>query len=773
MDSTGSKGCKTGVTLDCKLDELYKQRNNEDNDHQTESEIAASRQVISLLQRQIKKLREDKEEIEKLYKHQSKMLSQNSKPDLAIYDETVNKNYNCSLVPANTSLNFDDSLHNNIFQNESISVIESYRKDELIAKLQSLLKDARNENEQQSLQILSYEEENNRLHSKLATMQEIVTTQEEKITSLANYKYNNEHLMNANKTQFKGRRMSAFANDMLRSRSNSSAKVNEALEVSNERNELMKIHIEKLTKKLVSTEKRESDLKSDCLELEAKCCQIQSKLLTLLKEIEQVCSSTSNGKEQQNSKLIVDIDDTSATNEDNVISNNEAIKILIKRLLEDKSLDIPLSWKEGNKLNKSRKSSLKCKSVCDELGFYQSTDSNAEAFEALIESSSDSIERLQINSFSSNLNSDARKKSKQISDNLLTVYTLDSAKSNETQWRQRWDVFIKEFDNKDLDKSKEVKNLLRSGIPQEYRCKVWKALIEYRIGDERRSKNPNYYQELLDSSSSFIDQNSVKTTINPAAKQIELDLLRTLPNNKHFETLESSGTVRLKRVLEAYSKRNPKVGYCQGMNRLAAVALLILPEIEAFWCLVAIVEKIMPKNYYTDLWMAQIDSSVTLDYVATKIPNLRQHFDRNQIELSLFAWFLTIFVDGTSPGFYLRLWDCFMFEGDKVLFRVALALLKTNENQLGTLKNSVAVNNYLRASIMKIDNLDSFYEIVFQWTNPLSSKSLQAKRINQRRLLKLGDTNDRFSNNDCSDNEESTPNLSSIRNVAASKIIDI
>jgi len=39
--------------------------------------------------------------------------------------------------------------------------------------------------------------------------------------------------------------------------------------------------------------------------------------------------------------------------------------------------------------------------------------------------------------------------------------------------------------------------------------------------------------------------------------------------------------------------------YCQGLNRVAAVALLYLSEEEAFWCLVAIVECIMPENYYS------------------------------------------------------------------------------------------------------------------------------------------------------------------------------
>ena len=46
----------------------------------------------------------------------------------------------------------------------------------------------------------------------------------------------------------------------------------------------------------------------------------------------------------------------------------------------------------------------------------------------------------------------------------------------------------------------------------------------------------------------------------------------------------------------------------QGLNRLAAIALLFLDEEDAFWCLVAILEYIMPRGYYTkDLVAAHVD----------------------------------------------------------------------------------------------------------------------------------------------------------------------
>lgn len=45
--------------------------------------------------------------------------------------------------------------------------------------------------------------------------------------------------------------------------------------------------------------------------------------------------------------------------------------------------------------------------------------------------------------------------------------------------------------------------------------------------------------------------------------QIELDLLRTLPNNRHYASVDSPGICKLRNVLLAYSWHNPSIGYCQ------------------------------------------------------------------------------------------------------------------------------------------------------------------------------------------------------------------
>ena len=55
--------------------------------------------------------------------------------------------------------------------------------------------------------------------------------------------------------------------------------------------------------------------------------------------------------------------------------------------------------------------------------------------------------------------------------------------------------------------------------------------------------------------------------------QIELDLLRTLPHNVYYDKLTSDGIPKLRRILLAYTRHNPDIGYCQVRH----VAYCVLP----------------------------------------------------------------------------------------------------------------------------------------------------------------------------------------------------
>lgn len=289
---------------------------------------------------------------------------------------------------------------------------------------------------------------------------------------------------------------------------------------------------------------------------------------------------------------------------------------------------------------------------------------------------------------------------------------LRSQEVVEKPLRDRWNSIG------ELSPSAELKSLIRSGIPVEHRQRVWKWIVSQHC-----SYLPDHYQRLLRQS---------KSTEHPACRQIELDLPRTLTNNKHFSSPTSQLIPKLRRVLLAFSWHNPAIGYCQGLNRLAAVALLVLEDEEnAFWCLVHIVENLMPADYYSDtLITSQVDQRVFKDFLAEKLPRLMAHFEQYQIDVSLitFNWFLVAFVDSLVSDILLRVWDAFLYEGTKVIFRYALAIFKYNEEEILRIHDSVEIYQYLRFFTRMIVDGRKLMNIAFNDLNPFPMKLLRNRR---------------------------------------------
>eukprot|EP01062_Namystynia_karyoxenos_P080588 TRINITY_DN8701_c0_g1_i1.p1 TRINITY_DN8701_c0_g1~~TRINITY_DN8701_c0_g1_i1.p1 ORF type:complete len:878 (+),score=231.95 TRINITY_DN8701_c0_g1_i1:77-2710(+) len=105
-----------------------------------------------------------------------------------------------------------------------------------------------------------------------------------------------------------------------------------------------------------------------------------------------------------------------------------------------------------------------------------------------------------------------------------------------------------------------------------------------------------------------------------AFRDIERDLHRTCPGHAAEQQVLSSCSS----VLHAYAVRNPDVGYCQGMNRLAALLTSAMPEERAFWTLALVVERVVP-DYYKGLQGAVVDLRLLECMVAQLEPLLWQH----------------------------------------------------------------------------------------------------------------------------------------------------
>lgn len=286
----------------------------------------------------------------------------------------------------------------------------------------------------------------------------------------------------------------------------------------------------------------------------------------------------------------------------------------------------------------------------------------------------------------------------------------------------KWENYLASIMNRDPVRSPELKGLFRYGVPHEHRSLVWRWCVSFHVKKFRDNLAPDYYETLL---------NVARDKPNPASKQIELDLLRTLPNNKHYSSPSAGGIQKLRNVLMAFSWRNPDIGYCQGLNRLAAIALLYLDQEDAFWCLIAIVEVFMPRDYYTKTLLgSQVDQRVFKDLMSEKLPRLHAHFEQNKVDFSLitFNWFLVVFVDSLVSDILFKIWDAFLYEGPKIIFRFALALFKYKEEEFLKLQDSTAIFKYLRHFTHTILDSRKLMNIAFGDMNPFPMRQIQNRR---------------------------------------------
>ncbi|EFJ51370.1 hypothetical protein VOLCADRAFT_116378 [Volvox carteri f. nagariensis] len=267
----------------------------------------------------------------------------------------------------------------------------------------------------------------------------------------------------------------------------------------------------------------------------------------------------------------------------------------------------------------------------------------------------------------------------------------------------------------------KLKKLIRRGVPPKHRHWVW---FEVSGAKQLMASQPgnSYYSNLVKAAASMC-----KVTA-----QVELDLPRTFPGHPYLSCPET-GQAAMRRILTSYSLRNPKVGYCQGLNFVVGVILLAVERDEecTFWLLAALVEKICYQGSFGDnLCGCHVEMKTLQDLVHAKIPKLGAHMKATNCDMSLVAtdWFLTLYCVSMPAESACRVLDALLNEGAKVLFRVALALLKTAENRLLQLDNAGELMKWVKDFVGGILHIDPLMQIAFGGIGGLSLSRVEAVR---------------------------------------------
>lgn len=233
--------------------------------------------------------------------------------------------------------------------------------------------------------------------------------------------------------------------------------------------------------------------------------------------------------------------------------------------------------------------------------------------------------------------------------------------------------------------------------------------------------------------------------------EIEKDLNRSLPEYKAYQAEE--GLARLRRVLVAYSFRNPELGYCQALNIVVAGLLIYMSEEQAFWLLEVLCDRILPGYYSPSMEGTLLDQRVFESLVKRCLPMIHEHFRSVDVQISVASlpWFLSLYINSLPLIFAFRIVDCVLAMGAKVLFQIGLAILKINGEALLEVTDDGMFINLMRTYFStigdsahpthpdpRVRNITNFQELLvvaFREFNVITDETITTERRRLRAII--------------------------------------
>jgi len=271
------------------------------------------------------------------------------------------------------------------------------------------------------------------------------------------------------------------------------------------------------------------------------------------------------------------------------------------------------------------------------------------------------------------------------------------------------------FDKLCKYKLNKFNKILLEGPPNNLRWIMWNAIANTKYFDIQTKIGvtcKQIYDDLL--CSEFYDKN--------VEKYIQADLSRTMSYIKYFKS--SNWTQSLYNVLKVLVLYDEKLGYCIGMNEIAAIFLIISDcnEIETF----NVLRYIYSSNYGLGLREFYIDNFPKLNYyiyiileiLKERYPHIYKIKHDNKIdnELWIQIWLQQLYSNLLDISITTRLWDCLIAQGSKFIINISLAYIKLYEND-----------------IIKCNSVESFLEI---FKKKIKFKNDQERSIYRERLIK-------------------------------------
>lgn len=254
-------------------------------------------------------------------------------------------------------------------------------------------------------------------------------------------------------------------------------------------------------------------------------------------------------------------------------------------------------------------------------------------------------------------------------------------------------------DNTDVAQiDKRVYSLCWHGITARHRGKAWKRGIGNRLGLTIKSyeKALERAHQIQGTSREHLSER--ERCMNRWFRDIERDAETAFPELNMFQ---QKGPLwqDLVNVCKAYTCYRSDVGYVYGLQLVGALLLLQLPTAaDVFVVLANAMNRGLSLAFQSgDFAMMTRTYSHAVSTLAIKFPRLHEYLLGSMEQGGLgFApeqifepMFRTLFTNGLDVDRLCRVWDIWVFEGDKILVHTAVALIGTLQSQLFDVQGDV------------------------------------------------------------------------------------
>mmetsp|Transcript_8697 Transcript_8697/g.15036 ORF Transcript_8697/g.15036 Transcript_8697/m.15036 type:complete len:409 (-) Transcript_8697:742-1968(-) len=256
--------------------------------------------------------------------------------------------------------------------------------------------------------------------------------------------------------------------------------------------------------------------------------------------------------------------------------------------------------------------------------------------------------------------------------------------------------------------SNKLKGLVRLGVPHEVRPSLWFLLSGGHSLSEQAE--PGTYARLSTSTSDLSPTMLLADTLN---------LSLTWRPHPAFQNPDFAAAIA--RILIALLAHNPCLNYSRHLCHVTAFLLLVFGGVQheeaVFYTLAAMMDKLL-FPHVNGQWATgtRIEATVLDRLAARKLPHLASHLATLDLSVASLAapWLSSLFI-GVLPSIpLLRVWDCMLCEGLKMVQRTGLALLLMCEKPLTSCSHPDVLRRVVALRVGGITSADELLATAFR-----------------------------------------------------------